>query len=523
MRAQEFVSALRFVSGLPSFLRRPTTTESATGQLRWRLENRQTLLFELLRRCALAAPSNPYRKLLDEARCEVGDLERLLEREGVEGCLRTLAREGVYLTVEEFKGRRSVVRGSCRFTVDSRQLYESGGARAFAVRSSGSRGPATRLPLSIAYLRDRTIDTHLDLFARSGLRWRHAIWGVPGGSAVTHLLEYGGCGAPPDRWFSQVDPHAAGLAARYGWSDRVLRRASQLSARPLPRVEIATLGDPSPILQWVGTVRERGETPHLLTFVSAAVRLCQEAATAGFDLTGLQLTVTGEPITEARLARLRQAGCAAVPRYGSADCGTIGYGCLRPGAADEVHLLHDRLAVIQLDGSQEGAPDSGFELLVTTLLPTAPVPMLNVSLGDRAVLTQRGCGCPLETVGWKSHLHSIRSFEKLTVGGLCLLDADIIRVLDEILPQKFGGGPTHYQLVEENADDGSCRLRLRVDPEVGPLDPSEVTETLLRAIGSGDGVERIMAGVWRDGEVVTVDRTPPLVTASGKILHLHSA
>jgi hypothetical protein len=131
--------------------------------------------------------------------------------------------------------------------------------------------------LSLAHLRDRTINTLLDLKARNALGWCHAIWGVPGSSAVTHLLEYGGCGARPERWFSQVDSDSPGLAARYGWSERVLRRVSELAGRPLPRVEVATARDPSAILHWVGKVVDDGGIPHLLTFVSAAVKLCQKA------------------------------------------------------------------------------------------------------------------------------------------------------------------------------------------------------------------------------------------------------
>ena len=48
-------------------------------------------------------------------------------------------------------------------------------------------------------------------------------------------------------------------------------------------------------------------------------------------------------------------------------------------------------------------------------------------------------------------------------------------------------------------------------------------ETFLAAIGQAGGAERIMSLVWRDGQLVEVERRPPLASASGKILHLHTA
>ncbi|UCD96475.1 MAG: hypothetical protein JSV35_00005, partial [Candidatus Bathyarchaeota archaeon] len=137
------------------------------------------------------------------------------------------------------------------------------------------------------------------------------------------------------------------------------------------------------------------------------------------------------------------------------------------------------MALIQVEkGDQRNGTPAG-SLLVTTLLPATPFMLLNVSLGDQAVLMERDCGCPLQGYGWKTHLHTIRSYEKLTVGGMNFLDAEIARIMDEVLPVRFGGGPTHYQLVEEEDADGRSHLRLLVHPEVGPVDSGDVAETFL--------------------------------------------
>jgi hypothetical protein len=86
------------------------------------------------------------------------------------------------------------------------------------------------------------------------------------------------------------------------------------------------------------------------------------------------------------------------------------------------------------------------------------------------VLSQRRRGCPLEQLGWTTHLHSIRSFEKLTAAGMTFLDTDVIQVLAEVLPARFGGGPTDYQRVEQEQSDGRPTIRLLVHPGLGPLD-----------------------------------------------------
>jgi hypothetical protein len=201
------------------------------------------------------------------------------------------------------------------------------------------------------------------------------------------------------------------------------------------------------------------------------------------------------------------------------DSGHIAYGCLAPECPDDLHLLHDLYAIVQ---PRAGAPDAALPsdaLLVSALGPEAPFVMLNVSLGDHGTIEDRNCGCPLEALGWRTHLHTIRSDEKITAGRMTLYDADIVRVLEEVLPSRFGGAPTHYQVIEDEDGTGRPRVRLLVHPAVGQLDSAAVAEAFLTAIGSGAGPERVAALVWRDGGLVEVERSAPRST-SGKILHL---
>jgi hypothetical protein len=263
-------------------------------------------------------------------------------------------------------------------------------------------------------------------------------------------------------------------------------------------------------------------TREVFTFTSSAVRLCEAAREAGIDVEGAQFTVVGEPLTRARLGAIRRSGAEAVPRFAVIECSTIGHGCLAAEDADEVHLLHDLHAVIPPGPDGPGSGGREGPLLLSSIRRTAPFILLNVSMGDRAVMTTRACGCPLERLGWATHLHTIRSDEKLTAGGMTFLDSDVIRVLEQVLPTRFGGGPTDYQILESETADGRPRVRLLVHPSIGGVDSRAVVEAFLSAIGRSGGAERIMALVCRDGALLEVERRPPLSSPSGKILHLHT-
>ncbi len=161
------------------------------------------------------------------------------------------------------------------------------------------------------------------------------------------------------------------------------------------------------------------------------------------------------------------------------------------------------------------AGQSARGLYLMSLRLTTSLILLNVSMGDEALLESRACGCPLQQF-WPRHLSSIRSHEKLTAGGMTFLDADVVRILEEVLPGRFGGGPTDYQLVEDRGDDGQLRLRLLVHPGVGPVDQEAVATMFLRALGEGDGAQRVMGFLWRDGRMMHVERRPPLPVPRGR-------
>ncbi len=517
----DLIAGTRFLVTLPAFLRRPLTPAEAHAILGERLERRAADFMSLMRLAVYEHPPSPYRPLLRAAGCEFGDLEQLVRREGVEGALGALYRAGVYLTVDEFKGRRVLVRGGERIESSPERLRNPLSTFHVPVRSSGTRGPGTPVPIDLAFIRDDAVDRFLFLAAEAEPRAVHAVWGIPGSAAIGHILRFATCGLAMARWFSQVAPDAPGLHPRYRWSPRVLRWGGRLGGMALPRPEHVSLEAPLPIAAWMAGVLARGGVPRLMTYAGSAVRLCQAAHAAGIDLAGARLEMSGEPVTSARVAAVRRTGATVSVHYGSSEVGChIGYGCLRPQASDDLHLLHDLLAVIQPGTAAQNHGLPARALLYSSLRATTLFVLLNVSIGDAADLDQRPCGCPLGALGWTTHLRNVRSFEKLTAGGMNLLDVDAIRILEEELPARCGGGPGDYQLVEQEGENGESLMRLLVRPEIR-AEPDEVHRVFLAAVAQGPGVGPAIAALWRDAGSLRVERRPPLSTTAGKILHLH--
>ena len=112
-------------------------------------------------------------------------------------------------------------------------------------------------------------------------------------------------------------------------------------------------------------------------------------------------------------------------------------------------------------------PDAGSgRIVMTTLLPSSPKLLLNVDVGDHAVMTERACDCPMGGVGLRTTLRSIASDEKLTTEGMSFVAGEIAWLLEEALPERIGGGCGDYQLVEERTglaeqDRGRRRSRRR--------------------------------------------------------------
>ncbi len=519
--ATDAVRGVGFLTGLVAHLRHPVSIEAARAAVRTRLASRETELVALVREAIYADPTSPYRALLIHAGCEPGDLEALVLREGVEGALGVLFRAGVYLTDSELKGAQPVVRGGVTLRLSPARIR----TRLSTVPATSVPGRADRrrtVPLREAFFPDLTVDPQLALHARGPTSWRHALWGWPSDGAVLSLTRLSGPGFRPVRWFSRITAAASGFGPKAVGIAWLVPGVTRACGVPLPAIEPVPLEEPAAILDWMQAELRRGATPHLVVPSAAGVSLCSFAARRGIELRGAQITLTSEPVTPWRAAVVARTGAAMAVTYGAKETGQIAHGCLAPAGADKMHLYRDSYALVcaGADGARVGLPSDA--LLVTGLRRAWPNVVLNVALGDRATVTARECGCPLRQVGWTTLVHDVRSFQKLKLGGLPIDHGGLVRLLDDVLPRRFGGGPGDYQLTElvDDLVDGQPRIRLHADPRLGPLDEAVLYRTVLEGV-VGLGIP--VTGLWRAPTWFSVDRRPPVAEPSGKILHVHRA
>ena len=93
------------------------------------------------------------------------------------------------------------------------------------------------------------------------------------------------------------------------------------------------------------------------------------------------------------------------------------------------------------------------------------------------------------------------------------------RLVEEVLPQTFGGAPTDYQLVETE-ENGISRIQIIASPKLGPLDENVVVERVITTLNQYPG-GTVMTQHWRQGDTLKLVRREPYQTASAKILPLH--
>jgi hypothetical protein len=225
----------------------------------------------------------------------------------------------------------------------------------------------------------------------------------------------------------------------------------------------------------------------------------------------------GAPATEARKATIERAGARMAPVYISSDMGPIGHGCAAPTETNDQHLLEDCVALIQ---HPREILDSGIEVdafYFTSLRPAAATILINVESDDYGVVEKRSCGCPFDELGYHRHVHSVRSFGKLTGEGVTLVGSEMTRILEEVLPRRFGGTPLDYQLVEEEDEHGLGRLVLRVSPKLDCPPDDTVVAAMLEALGESSEAAGLARNFWEQADTFRVRREEPQWTSRGKL------
>ena len=503
---------VRLATGLPGFLAEPLSLPDAIEKVRHGMRNREAALLAKVRQAIFDNQASPYRKLFRFAGCEFGDVERMVRSDGVEGALRRLLDAGVYVSYEEFKGRKPVVRGNQTFEFRARD-FDNPFIRAHISSSTGgSSGRPARIRIDLEHIAQSA--PHWALwFASHGWLDRPLIVWTPNhpGIASRQLLA-AKFGKRFVKWF--VEAKMSGAKDRFiaACVHAVVRRAAGF-----PKPEFVRRSETGRVGEYLVAMLQRGEKPCVTTSPSSAVYLSEEMQRRGISIANVTFLLGAEPVTPARKQSIEACGAKAVPTYGFSEGGNVGSQCPRAAVADEIHVSLDAYAVIQrpvqLDDER-----SVNALMLTALRPACPKVLFNTEIGDSATAVTGACDCLLGEMGYHLRLHTIRSFEKLTGEGLALLGTDFYPLMESVLPARFGGGMGHYQFVEHLNSHGRTQYRLLIHPDAGPLDAPEVKAVFLEELGNLPCTRPFMPKMWEAADVIRVERRPPYLTPRGKIL-----
>ncbi len=511
----------RYALGLGRYLRHPLGPDECREAIGRQLANREESFLAILRRGVYAQSESPYRKLLDEAGIACEDVARLVRLNGLESALKTMYDAGVYVTLDEFKGRQPIRRGRLQLPVKPSDFDNPLLARHYEGRSGGTRGSGTRVIIDFDLLAHEAAYIHhflqaFDLAHRPIGSWRPVPLVTSG---MKLLLRYAKLGRPVEKWFAPNRLRFTRDDWRYAVFTHYTLAAGRLFGAAMPRPEFTPLTDALRVAKWL-VAKKAARTPALMdTNASSGVRVCQAAREQGLDIAGTFFRLGGEPYTRAKAEIVAAAGCRAACHYSISEIGIVAMACGDPADLDDMHLLEDKLAAIQIPRTVDRGTTVP-ALVYTTLLPSCPKLMLNVESGDYATLERRPCGCPFGVLGLHHHVRQVRSYEKLCSEGLTFLGTELHRLVEEVLPAHFGGDFTDYQLVETEDDHGLPKVSILVSPRRGPVDEARVLATVLQLLSSYPGGQ-IMAQQWQEVETLRVLRREPYSTGSAKIMPLH--
>jgi hypothetical protein len=509
----------RFMRDLPGFLRKRVTLDDAHSYVGKMLANREESFLRLIQRGVYTQPKSPYLFLLREAGCEYGDLVKLVGEEGLESALGTLYDKGVYVSFDEFKGRAPIVRGSRTLETSAEGFDNPHLRRHYESESGGSTGAGSRVGAELDSIFEGAHSEALGLSTNGVLDVPTVLWTsvLPNAMGVVTILRSVVLENVVRRWFAPVAPGDQRQPLRFRFASAYMYATSAAMRLGLPRPEPLPVAEAGKIARVSADYARREGGCLVKAAVSMSLRVALAARDAGIDLSGVTFMGAGEPPSAAKLAGIAASGAKYVPTYTFTEGGRVGMGCANPLDGTDVHLFSNRLAVIQRPQLVPGTETTVNVFCYTSLLSTAPKLMLNMESDDFGILERRTCGCPLEAAGFSDHIRQVRSAKKLTGEGITLIGSDILRIMEEVLPARFGGSLLDYQLVEEEDANGFTRMTLLVSPELQIGDEGEPVRILLEALGKGELRADVARSVLAAAGSIRMRREKPVANSRGKL------
>jgi hypothetical protein len=440
----------------------------------------------------------------------------------LEGALKVLRAAGVYVTYEELKGRRPIVRNQLTLPVSPRDFDNPFARRDFEIHTSGSTGLALSVNQNLDALAYEAPFRLLTLQAHGISGAPMVLWSafLPGASFRAILLS-ARMREPVQKWFAPSGWRDSRYWYKYDLATVYMIGCIRAFGYRVPFPQIVRLDRAEVVARYLHELCKANRICVLHTGVSRALRVCLAAQEQGLDLSRCVIWGGGEPATRAKVEQIRRAGGRFVSSYAMTEAGIIGYGCANPADATDVHLQRDALALFSYPYKVEssGATVSAFN--ITTLHDTASKLLINAQIDDCGIVQEQACGCELGLLGYTTHIRDIHSYSKLVGEGVTVIGDEITQILEQVLPARFGGSALDYQLLEQEGENSLTRLYLVISPRVKIQNEQQVLSVMHQALRASSPMADAARAVWQQAYTIQIKRQEPIWTARGKLQPVH--
>ncbi|MBC7239896.1 MAG: hypothetical protein H5T71_07340, partial [Chloroflexi bacterium] len=186
------------------------------GTIQTWMAKRESAFERMLRVSIFGNPSSPYFQLMEAAGLTEAHVYRMIRQDGVEGCLQQLYEAGVYITLDEFKGRRPIRRPNLEIHVTPNAFNASNLGNQLISHTGGSRSHGTATPIDVFDLMYELPPRYLfsqayGLLDKPFILWRPA---PPGAAGLRSALRNAKLGMRALRWFSPTRPSLSAASGK---------------------------------------------------------------------------------------------------------------------------------------------------------------------------------------------------------------------------------------------------------------------------------------------------------------------
>jgi len=518
MKIKEWLVYTRFIFDLPRFLSSKISPSDAVSITKKRLEDRTDNFLKVFKYFVYANPKSPYLPLLNAAGITFSDIEKLTKEKGIEKTLEFLRDEGVYFSIEEFKGLIPVKRKSLEFNVTPQDFDSSLKIKAQVPKNfKDSRMGGVSTTFGLNFLEEVSA-VQVSLFMGANIDegedvdtviWLAQYPSMPGIGAFLIFLKLG---KPPIKWFSW-NPKGYTLGCFTAWlSIKVSVWLANLFSKGVVFPERGEDIKPERVLEFI---KSHNKSKLMIgAYANRIIDLCELAHRQRVSLDKVIFYWTGDQLTVQKKEQIIKTGAKVISTYGFREMGHIAYSCAQMSSViDNYHLCSDIVALIErkrdvLPGLYARA------FLWTGLYLGMSKIMINIESGDAGIIGKAECFCGFSKIGLDITVSNVHSFEKLLSTGAKFYADKIVELAENILPKEFNAGVSDFQFVQE---DKSEVVLLYISPRVGNIDQERISYVILNFLRNSPDTKALIPFIL-PGEKVSIKRQEPLVNHKGNIL-----